>query len=169
MITLFAASNIYGYVMMIAVVGYHSDVPISYTLRGLKPLFVILIITAAINIFTYPGDTELITFGILRITLEGVMQAIFIAIRLSLMVIIGSILTLTTTPISLTDGLETLMAPLKKIKVPVHEMAMMMSIALRFIPTLLEETDRIIKAQSSRGADFDTGIFLRRQRVSYQY
>ena len=163
MITLFAASNIYGYVMMIAVVGIIllvSDVPISYTLRGLKPLFVILIITAAINIFTYPGDTELITFGILRITLEGVMQAIFIAIRLSLMVIIGSILTLTTTPISLTDGLETLMAPLKKIKVPVHEMAMMMSIALRFIPTLLEETDRIIKAQSSRGADFDTGNFL---------
>ncbi len=167
MIGLFTANNIFGYAMVIAMVGIIllvSDVPIAYTLRGLKPLFVILIITAAINVFTYPGDTVLVSLGVLKITLEGITQAIFIAIRLSLMVIIGSILTLTTTPISLTNGLETLMAPLKKIRVPVHEMAIMMSIALRFIPTLLEETDRIIKAQSSRGADFDTGNFLEKAK-----
>ncbi|NLM11614.1 MAG: energy-coupling factor transporter transmembrane protein EcfT [Clostridiaceae bacterium] len=166
-IALFIANNIYGYVMMLALVGIIlviCGVPVSYTLRGIRPLLIILIITSAINIFAYPGSNVLVSFGSFRITLEGILQAIIIAVRLSLMVIIGSILTLTTTPIALTDGLEKLLSPLKKIKVPVHEMAMMMSIALRFIPTLLEETDRIIKAQSSRGADFDTGNFIEKAK-----
>lgn len=167
LIALFTANNIYGYVMMLALVGIIliiSEIRISFTLRGIKPLLIILVITSAINIFTYPGNTVLFSLGAFRITLEGLFQAIVISVRLSLMVIIGSVLTLTTTPIALTDGLEKLMAPLKKIKVPVHEMAMMMSIALRFIPTLLEETDRIIKAQSSRGADFDTGNFIEKAK-----
>lgn len=166
-IAVFIADNIYSYVMMIALVGIilvMSEVPVRVTLRGIKPLLIILIITAAINIFTYPGNTVLVSLGVFKITLEGIFQAVIVAIRLSLMVIIGSLLTLTTTPIALTDGLEKLLTPLKKIKVPVHEMAMMMSIALRFIPTLLEETDKIIKAQSSRGADFDTGNFIERAK-----
>jgi len=167
LIALFTANNIYGFVMMIALVGIIliiSEIKVSYTLRGIKPLLIILIITSLINIFTYPGNTVLVSAGSFRITLEGIFQAIIIALRLSLMVIIGSVLTLTTTPIALTDGLEKLMRPLKKLKIPVHEMAMMMSIALRFIPTLLEETDRIIKAQSSRGADFDTGNFIEKAK-----
>jgi len=167
LIALFTANNIYGYVMMIALVGIIlaiSEIKVSYTLRGIKPLLVILVITSVINVFTYPGNTVLVSVGSFRITLEGIFQAVIIAMRLSLMVIIGSILTFTTTPIALTDGLEKLLRPLKKIKVPVHEMAMMMSIALRFIPTLLDETDRIIKAQSSRGADFDTGNFIEKAK-----
>lgn len=167
LIALFTANNIYGYVMMLAIVGIIlavSEIRVSYTLRGIKPLLVILIITSLINIFTYPGNTVLFSAGVFKITLEGIFEAIIVAVRLSLMVIIGSVLTLTTTPIALTDGLEKLMRPLKKIRVPVHEMAMMMSIALRFIPTLLEETDRIIKAQSSRGADFDTGNFIEKAK-----
>lgn len=116
-ISLFTANNIYGYVMMfslVAIILIISDVPVSFTLRGIRPLLIILIITAAINIFTYPGNTELVSFGNFRITLEGIFQALIVAVRLALMVIIGSVLTLTTTPIALTDGLEKLMSPLKK-------------------------------------------------------
>ncbi len=167
MVAVFATNNIYCYIMMIALTGIIlaiSEVPVSYTLRGIKPLLIILIITFIVNIFTYPGTKVLLNIGVLKVTLEGVVQSIIIAIRLSLIVILGSILTLTTTPIALTDGLESLFKPLKKLKVPVHEMSMMMSIALRFIPTLMEETDRIIKAQASRGADFDTGNLLERAK-----
>jgi len=167
MVALFTAGNIYGYVMMLAltaIILVVSEVPVGYTLKGIKPLIVILVITSVINIFAYPGPTELFSLGSMRETLEGVIQAIVIAARLSLMVIIGSVLTLTTTPIALTDALETLMRPLKRWNVPVHEMSMMMSIALRFIPTLLEETDRIIKAQASRGAEFDTGNIFERAK-----
>lgn len=167
MIALFTANNIYGYVMMLAltaIILVVSEVPVGFTLKGIRPLLVILIITSLINVFAYPGTTVLLAWGAVRITLEGLIQAIIIAGRLSLMVILGSILTLTTTPIALTDGLETMLGPLKKIKIPVHEMAMMMSIALRFIPTLLEETDRIMKAQASRGADFDTGNILEKAK-----
>ena len=167
MVAVFATNNIYCYIMLIALTGIIlaiSEVPVGYTLKGIKPLLIILIITFIVNIFTYPGTKVLLSIGVLKITFEGVMQSIIIAIRLSLIVIIGSILTLTTTPIALTDGLESLFGFLKKLKVPVHEMAMMMSIALRFIPTLMEETDRIIKAQASRGADFDTGNLLERAK-----
>ena len=167
MVAVFATNNIYCYIMMIALTGIIlaiSEVPVSYTLRGIKPLLIILIITFIVNIFTYPGTKVLLNIGVLKVTLEGVVQSIIVAIRLSLIVVLGSILTLTTTPIALTDGLESLFKPLKKLKVPVHEMSMMMSIALRFIPTLMEETDRIIKAQASRGADFDTGNLLERAK-----
>ncbi len=167
MIALFTANNIFGYAMMLAITAIIlvvSEIPVGFTLKGIRPLLIILIITSLINVFAYPGTTVLWTWGSVRITLEGLLQAIIIAGRLSLMVILGSVLTLTTTPIALTDGLETMLGPLKKLKVPVHEMAMMMSIALRFIPTLLEETDRIMKAQASRGADFDTGNILEKAK-----
>lgn len=167
MAAVFTASNLYCYIMLIALTGIIliiSGVPVSFTLKGLKPLLIILIITFAVNILTYPGTRVLFTIGSIKVTLEGVIQSVIIAIRLSLLVVTGSILTLTTTPIALTDGLESLFRPLKKLKVPVHEMSMMMSIALRFIPTLMEETDRIIKAQASRGADFDTGNLLERAK-----
>lgn len=167
MIMLFTANNLYGYVMMLAITGIMlavSEVPVGFTLKGIRPLLVIMIITSAINVFAYPGTTVLLSWGTMKITLEGVLQALIIAGRLSLMVILGSVLTLTTTPIALTDSLETMLGPLKKWKIPVHEMAMMMSIALRFIPTLLEETDRIMKAQASRGADFDTGNILEKAK-----
>jgi energy-coupling factor transport system permease protein len=167
MIMLFTADNLYGYVMMLAITGIMlavSEVPVGFTLKGIRPLLIILIITSLINVFAYPGTTVLWTLGTIKVTLEGLVQAVVIAGRLSLMVILGSVLTLTTTPIALTDGLETMLGPLKKWKIPVHEMAMMMSIALRFIPTLLEETDRIMKAQASRGADFDTGNILEKAK-----
>lgn len=167
MVALFTANNFSGYVMMLAIITIMllvSEVPVSFTLKGIKPLLIILVITSAINIFTYPGTTVLWSVWGANITLEGLIQAAVIAGRLCLMVILGSVLTLTTTPMALTDGLESLLKPLKKWRVPVHEMAMMMSIALRFIPTLLEETDRIIKAQASRGADFDTGSILEKAK-----
>jgi len=167
MVSVFIANNVFGYVMLIALTAIAlltGEVPVKYTLRGLKPLLIILIITAVINIFTYSGQTVLWSAGTVKITLEGILHAVAITIRLSMIVIIGSVLTLTTTPIALTDGIESLLSPLKKIKVPVHEMAMMMSIALRFIPTLMEETDKIMKAQASRGADFDTGNILQKAK-----
>jgi energy-coupling factor transport system permease protein len=167
MVAVFTANNIYCYLMLLALTGIIlvvSGVPVGYTLRGIKPLLIILIITFTVNIFTYPGTQVVYSIGNIKITLEGIIHSVVIAVRLSLIVILGSILTLTTTPIALTDGLESLFRPLKKLKVPVHEMSMMMSIALRFIPTLMEETDRIIKAQASRGADFDTGNFFERAK-----
>ncbi|HAA25401.1 MAG TPA: transporter [Ruminiclostridium sp.] len=167
MVLVFIANNVYGYAMLVALTAIAlliGELPVKYTLRGLKPLLIILVITAAINIFTYSGQTVLWSVGAVKITLEGILQAITITIRLSIIVIMGSILTLTTTPIALTDGIESLLSPLKKIRVPVHEMAMMMSIALRFIPTLMEETDKIMKAQASRGADFDTGNILQKAK-----
>lgn len=140
-----------------------SKIPIRYTLKGLKPIMFIVIFAALMNIFFTPG-TSLIGFKFIRITYEGIHLAAKMAFRLSLLVISTSLLTLTTTPIALTDGLERLFEPLKNIKVPVHEFAMMMTIALRFIPTLLEETDKIMKAQSSRGADFETGNIVKRAK-----
>jgi len=140
-----------------------SGVPLRYTLKGLKPVLIIVIFTAVINILTVKG-TPLFQYGFISITYEGIDMAVKMALRLSLLVIGASLLTLTTTPIMLTDGLEKLMHPLNRINVPVHEMAMMMTIALRFIPTLLEETDKIMKAQAARGADFDTGNMVQRAK-----
>lgn len=141
-----------------------SGIPLSYTLKGLKPLLFIVLFTAVINIFT-AGGTPVFDYGFLRyITWEGIEMAVMMSLRLSLLVVGASVLTLTTTPIALTDGIEKLMAPLKAVNVPVHEIAMMMTIALRFIPTLLEETDKIMKAQAARGADFDTGSLLQRAK-----
>jgi energy-coupling factor transport system permease protein len=140
-----------------------SNIPLKYTLKGLKPILVIILFTAVINLFTTTG-TPIFTFGFIKVTYEGLDITAKMTLRLSLLIVGASLLTLTTTPILLTDGIEKLLGPLKRIKVPVHEIAMMMTIALRFIPTLLEETDKIMKAQAARGADFDTGNLLQRAK-----
>ena len=128
-------------------------------LKGLKPLFIILVITSLLNMFYTPGR-ELVSFWIFTITYEGIRNAIFMIWRIMMLISCTFLLTYTTSPILLTDGLESLLNPLKKIKVPVHELAMMMSIALRFIPLLIEETDKIMSAQRARGADFETGNLM---------
>lgn len=141
-----------------------SNVPLKYIVKGLKPIVFLLLFTVVFNIFLTPGKV-LWEWWIFKVTEEGLRQALFFGIRLMLLIIGSSLMTFTTTPNGLTDGLETSLAPLKKIKVPVHEIAMMMSIALRFIPILLEETDKIMKAQSARGADFETGGLLKRAKA----
>ncbi|MBQ8199856.1 MAG: energy-coupling factor transporter transmembrane protein EcfT [Lachnospiraceae bacterium] len=138
-----------------------SRVPFKYMVRGLKAVVILLLITAAFNMFLTKGE-PLFTIWKLTITKEGLTNAVFIAIRLIFLIIGSSIMTLTTTPNQLTDGMEKLLAPLKVIKVPIHEISMMMSIALRFIPILLEETDKIMKAQMARGADFDSGNMMKK-------
>jgi len=140
-----------------------SHVPFRFMVKGMRAILFLLLITVVINIFSTPGE-ELIGFWKLSITKEGVAIAVKMAMRLTFLIIGSSVLTLTTTPNNLTDGLEKLLKPLKKVKAPVHEVAMMMSIALRFIPILLEETDKIMKAQMARGADFDEGNLLQKAK-----
>lgn len=167
MLVLFLIDSFIGYgiftLFTLAVI-ISTDIPLKYTLKGLKPILFIIVFTAVINIFFNNQGTPVFELGFIRITAEGLILTAKMIIRLSLLVISASLLTLTTTPILLTDGIEKLMNPLKKLGVPVHEMAMMMTIALRFIPTLLEETDKIMKAQSARGADFDTGNLVQRAK-----
>ena len=141
-----------------------SKVPLGYILRGLKPVFLIISFTLIINMFMIKGEV-LVSFWIFEITREGLRTAIFMAIRLILLIIGSSLLTLTTKPISLTDGIEALLSPFKKIGLPAHDLAMMMTIALRFIPTLMEETDKIMKAQQARGADFESGNLMSRAKA----
>ena len=148
----------------LAIVVAVAKVPVRYILRGLKPVLLILFFTFFLNMFMIPG-TVIWRLGFLKVTLEGLTTAAFMSIRLILLIIGSSMLTLTTTPLELTDGLEKLFGPLRIIKVPTHELAMTMSIALRFIPTLLEETDKIMKAQQARGADFESGNFIRRAKA----
>ncbi len=138
-----------------------SQLPIIMLLKSIKPLLWIILFTVLIHLFTTPGIT-VYRVWFLTITQEGIAQAALISTRLVLLILLSSILTFTTSPLSLTDGLENLLNPLKRFGVPAHELAMMMTIALRFIPTLLEETDRIMKAQESRGADFTTGSLKKR-------
>ena len=155
LISLFVADSLWGYLLataFLAVVIVLSKVPVKFMMKGLKPLFFIFILTVVVQIW------------ILKITEEGIRQAIKIGIRLIYLVMGSSVMTLTTTPNQLTDGLEKLMRPLNKIKVPVHEIAMMMSIALRFIPILMEETDKIMKAQIARGADFESGNLIKKAK-----
>lgn len=140
-----------------------SKVPLSYISRGLKPIAGILIFTMVIKIL-FSGGTPLFQLGVINISLEGIREAVFLGIRLCVLVFGASMMTFTTTPNQLTSGMERLFRPLKKFHVPVHEIAMMMSIALRFIPILLEETDKIIKAQAARGADFETGGLVKRAK-----
>ncbi|MPN44255.1 Energy-coupling factor transporter transmembrane protein EcfT [bioreactor metagenome] len=132
-------------------------------LRSIKPLWIIVVFTLGIHMLTTPG-TELYAFGIISITKEGLRQGLMMSARFVYLIIISSLLTFTTSPIALTDGIEMLLRPFKKIGVPAHELAMMMTIALRFITTLLEETERIIKAQTARGADFQSGNILKRAK-----
>ena len=141
-----------------------SKVPFSFILRGLKPVFIIIAFTFVINMFMIRGEV-LASFWVFEITREGLRTAVFMAIRLILLIIGSSLLTLTTKPVSLTDGIEALLSPFAKLGLPAHDIAMMMTIALRFIPTLLEETDKIIKAQSARGADFESGNIIRRAKA----
>ena len=166
LISLFVANSLWGYLLataFLAVVIVLSKVPVKFMLKGLKPLFFIFILTVAFNLFLVPGKV-VVQIWILKITEEGIHQAIKIGIRLIYLVMGSSVMTLTTTPNQLTDGLEKLMRPLNKVKVPVHEIAMMMSIALRFIPILMEETDKIMKAQIARGADFESGNLIKKAK-----
>jgi energy-coupling factor transport system permease protein len=139
-------------------------VPASYFGSSLKPMKWLLVFMFVLNLFATPGSTILFQWKFIRLTQEALAQAVYITLRLVLLVAGTSILTLTTSPIALTDGLEKLMSPLRKLHFPAHELAMMMTIALRFIPTLLEETDRIQKAQMARGADFESGNLFQRAK-----
>ncbi|MBR5311420.1 MAG: energy-coupling factor transporter transmembrane protein EcfT [Clostridia bacterium] len=135
-------------------------------LRGMRPLLFIIVFTAVINIFWMTGDVLLVQLGPVKIYLEGIINAILIVVRIVLLIVATSVfLTYTTTPLALTDGLEQLLSPLKKLHVPVHEFSMMMTIALRFIPTLIDETQKIMNAQKARGADFSTGSLLQRAKA----
>ena len=142
-----------------------SKIPVKSVVSGLKPLVFILIFTGVLNLFFTTGEKLLVRFWVISIYWEGVVRAFFMMSRI-LMLICGTfLLTYTTSPISLTDGLESLLSPLKKIRVPVHELSMMMCIALRFIPTLIEETDKIMSAQKARGADFESGKLIQRVKA----
>ena len=167
-VALFVAQNWISYSLMLVfllVCIKISSIPPKSIVRGMKPLVFILIFTAILNIFYTDGGVELVRLGSLALTTEGLKRAFFMIWRI-LMLISGTfLLTYTTSPISLTDGLESLLSPLKKLHVPVHELAMMMSIALRFIPTLIEETDKIMSAQKARGADFETGSIIQRAKA----
>lgn len=146
-----------------------SHVPVKFIMRGLKPMLFILVFTAAINLLMTPGEflcsTTLFGGWEVGITKEGIYASVRMFLRLLYLIMGTSLLTLTTSPIMLTDGIEMLLKPLEKIKVPAHEIAMMMTIAMRFIPTLAEETDKIMKAQTARGADFESGNLLKRAKA----
>jgi len=167
MVSLFIVNNFYGLLGMMAIsilVVTVSKVPIKYFFRGLKMIIFIVLLTVALQMFMTPGEV-MWQWSFLKITKEGIRQAVFMGTRLVLLISITSILTLTTTPIALTDGIERLLKPFQRIGVPAHELAMMMSIALRFIPTLVEETDKIMKAQAARGANFDTGNLIEKVKA----
>ncbi len=155
----------YGIMALLLVIGIGvSHVSPKTLVKGLKPILFIICFTAVLNLFYTPGEI-LVRFWIFKITKEGIIAAFFMAARLIMLIMGTFLLTYTTSPIALTDGLETLLGPLKKVKLPVHELAMMMSIALRFIPTLIEETDKIMSAQKARGADFESGSLIDRAKA----
>lgn len=170
-VLLFTVDTVFGYLVItafLAVTVKASKTGLRYILRGLRPIMYILIFTVIINILMTPGTSilEIPVFSFtLRITAEGIKAGGLMIIRLVYLVIGTSILTLTTSPLMLTDAIERLLSPLKIIKVPAHEIAMMMTIAIRFIPTLTEEADKIMKAQTARGADFESGSIIRRARA----
>ena len=164
---LFCAESFVSYGLMAAllVTGVKvSGVAPKALVKGLKPVLFIICFTAVLNLFYTPGEI-LAQFWVFKITKEGIFTAFFMALRISMLIMGTFLLTYTTSPIALTDGLESLLGPLKKMKVPVHELSMMMSIALRFIPTLIEETDKIMSAQKARGADFESGSLLDRAKA----
>jgi len=166
-VTIFLIRNIAGYGVLLVVtvlVICLSKVPPKFMLKGLRPLLFFILLTAIVNLFMTSGD-EIFRWQFIRITYQGVNLAVFMVLRIVFLIVISSVLTLTTTPIRLTDGLEKLLNPFKRIGLPAHELAMMMTIALRFIPTLLEETDKIMKAQSARGSDFESGNIFRRAKA----
>ncbi len=166
-VTLFIAKNPVVYMLAAAFlficIGI-SRVPVKFMLRGLKSIIIIMAISLIFNLFMTDGRV-LVSFWKLKITYEGIVQAVYMGLRLLLLIMGSSVMTLTTTPNDLTDGMEKGLRFLKVIRIPVHEIAMMMSIALRFIPILMDETDKIMKAQSARGADFESGNFLKRVKA----
>lgn len=165
LISLFLTRSVMTYLLAtlwLFVVIKTSKVPFRFVMRGLKAIVILLVVTAMLNLFMLKGGDTLVKIGRFTITEAGLSATVYLAVRLIYLIIGSSLMTLTTTPTQLTDGLESLLGPLKKIHVPVHEIAMMMSIALRFIPILLEETDKIMKAQLARGADFENGNIFHR-------
>ena len=169
-VAIFLAKSILAFSLMTLFVVFliaNSGISLKVILKGIKPIIYILIFTALINVFMVSADsTPLVEFWVIKIYKEGIIRAIFMSVRVILLIIGTSVLlTYTTSPISLTDGIESLLSPLKKIKVPVHSFAMMITIALRFIPTLVEETEKIMNAQKSRGADFASGSLIKRARA----
>ncbi|MFI3236771.1 MAG: energy-coupling factor transporter transmembrane component T [Lachnospiraceae bacterium] len=167
-LTLFFVGNIWGYLiatLALATVIKISRVPISFILRGMRAIAFILMITVVFNMFLTTGEHVIVSFWIFTLSWEGIELAFYMAWRLILLIVGSSLMTLTTTPNHLTDGLEKALSSFKKIGFPVHEMSMMMSIALRFIPVLLEETDKIMKAQIARGADFESGNIIEKAKA----
>ncbi|NLK63481.1 MAG: energy-coupling factor transporter transmembrane protein EcfT [Tissierellia bacterium] len=165
-ISLFLIESFIGFLIVIVfltVVITISRVPVKFVIKGLRPILFIILVTFIINLLMTPGRVVL-TLGFIKITEEGLRQAGFMAVRLILLIMGTSLLTLTTSPIILTDGIESLLKPFTKFGLPAHELAMMMTIALRFIPTLMEETEKIMKAQKSRGADFESGNIISRAK-----
>ena len=164
----FMVSNLLGYLislLFLYIVVRISGIRFSYLVKGIKPLRFILIFTFVLNLFFAKGETVLLSLGFFTLTAEALSYATYFALRLVFLVMGTSVLTLTTSPVQLTDGLERLMHPLQRFRFPAHELAMMMTIALRFIPLLLEETDKIQKAQMARGADFETGNLIARAKA----
>ncbi len=165
-VALFLSSNFYGIglSLVIAILLYLiAKIPLRLILKSLKPVLPIIIFTSIINMFFLEGE-PILEFYFIKITYEGLFFALQMTLRILVLIAVSSLLTYTTTPIALTDGLERLLSPLKVIKVPAHELAMMMTIALRFIPTLIEETDKIISAQKARGADMESGGIMQRAK-----
>ena len=167
-VALFCADSLLAYGILAAVLAVCvriSRVGIRALVRGLKPVVFIIVFTGLLNLFFTPGDHTLVEWGILRITETGARNALFMILRIMLLIMGTFLMTYTTSPISLTDGLERLLNWMKKLHVPVHELAMIMSIALRFIPTLIEETDKIMSAQKARGADFESGGIIQKAKA----
>ena len=168
-VAIFLANNVFSFALIVAsavLITVLSGISPRIIGRGIRPVLILIVFTAVINIFFVRGDHPLVNFYFIHIYREGLVNAAFIIIRIVVLIVCTSLfLTYTTTPIALTDGLEQLLAPLAKIKVPVHEFSMMMTIALRFIPTLIEETEKIMNAQKARGADFSSGGLIKRARA----
>ncbi|MEZ3468414.1 MAG: energy-coupling factor transporter transmembrane protein EcfT [Schaedlerella sp.] len=168
LVSLFVQNSVLGYgiaTLFLAMVIKTSRVPLKFIVKGLKAIVVLLLFTVCMNLFLTKGGKELVHFWIFHITENGLRTSVFMAVRLIYLIMGSSIMTFTTTPNGLTDGIESLLRPLNRFRVPVHEVAMMMSIALRFIPILLEETDKIMKAQIARGADLESGNIIQRTKA----
>ena len=167
-IALFCAKNLLSYALLAAVLAACvrvSRVGLRALVRGLKPVLFIIVFTGILNLFFTPGNRYVLEWGFLRVSDTGLRNAVFMVLRIMLLIMGTFLMTYTTSPISLTDGLERLLNWMKKLRVPVHELAMMMSIALRFIPTLIEETDKIMSAQKARGADFESGGLIQKAKA----
>ena len=166
-VLIFMASSWWTYLILLGFVLFAakiSEIPIRYYINGLKPLALLILITVFFQLIFAQGDTVLIEFGWFSITLEGIINAILIILRFVMIVMMSTILTLTTTPLEIADGIEYLLKPLKRLKVPVQEIALILSIALRFVPTLMQETEKIMNAQKARGVSFDEGNLFERMK-----